>query len=126
MRQRVHSKMPDVTTHILDLASGKPADHVEIEVFFLESKTEKRQVTNRVTNSDGRVDQPLVSAQDFQEGEYEFHYFIGAYFREQALIKEDPHFLECIVTRVYLSSNQKHYHIPLLVSPWGYQVYRGS
>ncbi|MDQ0206738.1 hydroxyisourate hydrolase [Alkalicoccobacillus murimartini] len=118
--------MPDVTTHILDLARGCPAQHVKIEMYFLESKTEKRQIVTRATNDDGRVNEPLIQDQDFLEGEYEIHYFVGDYLREQGLVNADPHFLDCVVTRVYLSSNQAHYHIPLLVSPWGYQVYRGS
>lgn len=118
--------MPDVTTHILDLARGCPAHDVRIEVYILESTTEKKLLSNQVTNKDGRLDQPLIANEEFQEGEYEFHYLIGEYFREHHLIEAEPHFTECIVTRVYLSSNQTHYHIPLLVSPWGYQVYRGS
>ncbi|MBM0066136.1 hydroxyisourate hydrolase [Alkalicoccobacillus gibsonii] len=118
--------MTTVTTHVLDLTRGCPAEGMHVEVYILESKTKKRLISTHQTNVDGRLDQPLLSSEQFIEGEYEIHYATGAYFRHHRLIEEDPHFSEWIVTRVFLATDQAHYHIPLLVSPWGYQVYRGS
>ncbi|MFK3935978.1 hydroxyisourate hydrolase [Alkalihalobacillus sp. NPDC078783] len=118
--------MTKLTTHVLDLTRGCPAEGIHIEVYVLESKTKKRLISTKRSNADGRMDYPLISSELFLEGEYEIHYATGAYFRQHSLIDEKPHFLEWVITRVFLSTDKDHYHIPLLVSPWGYQVYRGS
>ncbi|MCP3763610.1 hydroxyisourate hydrolase [Domibacillus sp. A3M-37] len=118
--------MPALTTHILDLTHGQPAAGVAVEVYFFENETEKKKIVQSVTNRDGRVDEPLVSADEFQEGEYELLYYIGDYFHQKETNIVDPPFLNRVSVRVSLSAAEAHYHIPLLISPWGYQVYRGS
>ncbi|TSB48315.1 hydroxyisourate hydrolase [Alkalicoccobacillus porphyridii] len=118
--------MTEVTTHVLDLSRGCPAEEVEINVYYVLSESHKEHLTRIKTNGDGRVNQPLVNVEQFRDGEYEFHYSVGPYFRKNQLIFERPHFLEVVVTRVFLSEDVNQYHIPLLISPWGYQVYRGS
>ena len=118
--------MPALTTHILDLTHGQPAAGVAVEVFFFESGAEKKKITQSVTNADGRVNEPLVSADEFKAGEYELLYHIGTYFGQKEMNSEGPPFLNRVSVRVSLSAAEAHYHIPLLISPWGYQVYRGS
>ncbi|WP_046176433.1 hydroxyisourate hydrolase [Domibacillus indicus] len=118
--------MPALTTHILDLTHGQPASGVEVDVYFVKTESEKRIIAQSVTNRDGRVDKPLVAEADFEEGEYELLYYIGDYFGRKEVSAGSPPFLNRVAVRVSLSASAAHYHIPLLISPWGYQVYRGS
>lgn len=118
--------MTVLTTHVLDLANGCPASGVAVEVFFLEEGTEKKRLAQAETNEDGRVNRPLVSNEQLITGEYELLFKIGDYFKKKGMVSENPPFLNCVSVRVSLSATKTHYHIPLLVSPWGYQVYRGS
>lgn len=118
--------MTRLTTHILNLAHGEPAAGVTVEVFYIQSPAEKVQVGCSVTNEDGRLNQPLIDSIPFTAGDYELLFHIGDYFKGKPLDLGDPPFLNYVSVRVYLSANEEHYHIPLLVSPWGYQVYRGS
>lgn len=119
--------MSGLTTHILDLTHGKPAKNVVIELYFLnEDSTEWQLLKTTVTNSEGRLNSPLLSAEEVKIGNYELIFHIGDYFRNQNLELPDPPFLEKVPVRFGLADLLDHYHVPLLVSPWGYQVYRGS
>ncbi|WP_018922802.1 hydroxyisourate hydrolase [Salsuginibacillus kocurii] len=117
--------MNGLTTHILDLAHGKPAAGVEIELYRF-NIADHSLVTKTVTNADGRVDTPLLSKAEMTTGEYELLFHIGPYFTEQGVQQVEPPFLQKVAVRVHLLGEEDHYHVPLLVSPWGYQVYRGS
>ncbi|TYR80550.1 hydroxyisourate hydrolase [Priestia megaterium] len=118
--------MTKLTTHILDLTHGKPASNVAIELFFIQSEAERIKIADSVTNRDGRLAQPLLSSESFEPGEYELLFYIGDYFYSKNIELSSPPFLNKVSVRIGLSQEQKHYHVPLLVSPWGYQVYRGS
>lgn len=119
--------MSGLTTHILDLTHGTPAENVTIELYYLEEASSKWQLIKKaVTNSDGRLDSPLLSAEEANIGNYELLFHIGDYFRNQNVELPEPPFLNQIPVRFGLANPEKHYHVPLLVSPWGYQVYRGS
>lgn len=118
--------MPSVTTHILDLVHGCPAAAVSVCVYFIQSETKKEKLNELKTNQDGRVDEPLVRGADFKQGEYELLYNVGEYFGQKGVQAGEPPFLTKVSVRVALSAAEAHYHIPLLISPWGYQVYRGS
>jgi 5-hydroxyisourate hydrolase len=120
--------MNGITTHILDLTHGTPAKNVKVSLFFLEHglETKKRLLQTTTTNQNGRVDQPLLKQDEMMPGEYELLFYIGDYFREKGLKLEEPMFLDKVVVRFGISQPNSHYHIPLLISPWGYQVYRGS
>jgi len=118
--------MSGLTTHILDLTHGKPAANVKVELFYLTGDTADRwQVSTNYTNNDGRLDAPLLTGDETVIGEYELVFHIGEYFRQTSLASEPP-FLNTVPVRFGISDVDAHYHVPLLVSPWGYQVYRGS
>lgn len=117
--------MKGLTTHILDLTHGRPASQVKIELFELEGM-ERRLLNSAQTNSDGRLDAPLLSLDEMRKGEYELLFYIGDYFKEKGLQLPEPAFMEKVSVRIGLDPLASHYHVPLLVSPWGYQVYRGS
>ncbi|MBD8070103.1 hydroxyisourate hydrolase [Bacillus sp. PS06] len=119
--------MSGLTTHILDITHGKPAANVNIDLYVaVESSTSLEFRKTVTTNEDGRIDAPLLTDEELTVGEYELIFHIGDYFRTKSLELAEPHFLEKVPVRFSVSEVGAHYHVPLLVSPWGYQVYRGS
>lgn len=117
--------MGKLTTHILDLTHGIPASQVKIELFSIE-QSNKTLLAKSKTNNDGRVDDPLLSDEKMVSGEYELLFYIGDYFQEKETPLSDPPFLNIVSVRFGIADPAAHYHVPLLVSPWGYQIYRGS
>ncbi len=108
--------MGRLTTHVLDTALGKPAAGMRIELFQLTPKATK--ITEALTNADGRCDAPLLDGQTFTNGTYELHFHAGDYLKTKA-------FLDLIPIRFTIAED-RHYHVPLLLSPFGYTTYRGS
>ncbi|MED4963098.1 hydroxyisourate hydrolase [Heyndrickxia coagulans] len=119
--------MAGITTHILDLTHGKPADHVAAALYIFDSAQSAWTCLKKAaTNSDGRLDSPLLSGEEVEAGKYKLVFSIGDYFRRQEISLPDLPFLEEVPVCFGIADPASHYHIPLLVSPWGYQVYRGS
>ena len=79
-----------------------------------------------VTNADGRCDGPLLEGDDFAAGAYELVFAAGDYFDTQGLSLLSPKFLDDVVIRFGIAEPGQHYHVPLLISPFGYSTYRGS
>lgn len=115
--------MAKLTTHILDTANGKPAGNVAIRLYTLGAR--RSQIASMVSNSDGRTDAPLLEGDAFRAGEYELEFDVGTYFSASGAAAGEPPFLNTIVIRFTMRSEQ-NYHVPLLVSPWSYSTYRGS
>lgn len=113
--------MSGLSTHILDTSSGKPAAHVHIEL-FRDGTTLKRCQTN----SDGRTDEPLIASGALTTGIYELHFHAGDYFREKNGVDDAILFLDVVVIRFGINTVDEHFHVPLLLSPFGYSTYRGS
>lgn len=117
--------MGRLSTHVLDTVSGGPAAGVAVELYRIGADGGRTLVTARQTNADGRTDAPLLSGDDYRAGTYELLFHIGAHFRASGAPTADPPFLDQVPLRVTLSENG-HYHVPLLCSPWSYSTYRGS
>ena len=116
--------MTKLTTHVLDIYSGKPGAGIKVELYYLNNNNKEKK--NTVTlNQDGRPDKPLLEGQDFLKGKYELVFFIGDYFKNITKSGELP-FLDDVVIKFGISNSKEHYHVPLLVSPWSYSTYRGS
>jgi len=115
--------MGRLTTHILDTAGGRPADQVAIRLFSLDGSREL--LTSTVSNDDGRTAAPLLDDSALCAGTYEIEFDIGEYFARRAAQLAEPPFLDTVVVRFSIASDE-HYHVPLLVSPWSYSTYRGS
>ena len=79
-----------------------------------------------VTNDDGRTDSHILPADEFDTGEYELVFHAGDYLDATGTPAEDPRFLNVIPIRFGISDIDSHYHVPLLLSPFGYSTYRGS
>jgi 5-hydroxyisourate hydrolase len=114
--------MGRLTTHVLDTASGKPAAGVRV---VLRRDGDAAVVAEGATNSDGRLDKPLLEGGAFSNGRYELTFHVGEYFRRSGAALADPAFLDVIPLR-FAIADDAHYHVPLLVSPYGYSTYRGS
>ena len=116
--------MGRLTTHVLDTASGNPAAGLKIELFRLDhSATHLKTVT---TNSDGRADGPILEGDAFLNGHYELRFHAGDYLRKSGASLQEPAFLDVIPIRFGIANAAQHYHVPLLLSPYGYSTYRGS
>ncbi|MEY8099258.1 hydroxyisourate hydrolase [Falsihalocynthiibacter sp. S25ZX9] len=113
-----------LTTHVLDTALGKPAQGLKIDLFKLDGET-RTHLKTLVTNSDGRTDTQILPADAFELGEYELVFHAGDYFDAIGIPAEEPRFLNVIPLRFGMSE-ATHYHVPLLLSPFGYSTYRGS
>ncbi len=115
--------MTKLTTHCLDTFSGKPAQGVKVDVYFISEKEAK--LNSVILNNNGRSDKPLIEGTNFKEGQYELVFFVGDYFKKITDLPKTP-FLDEVVIRFGIFNTKEHYHIPLLVSPWSYSTYRGS
>lgn len=115
--------MGQLTTHILDTANGKPAGNVAIRLFA--GDAERTLLATTATNNDGRTDAALLEGNAMASGSYELEFDIADYFATQGNALSDPPFLDTVVIRFSVRSDE-HYHVPLLVSPWSYSTYRGS
>jgi 5-hydroxyisourate hydrolase len=113
-----------LTTHVLDTATGKPAAGLSIELFHIDGDV-RTLLRSVVTNDDGRCDAPLLAGAEFRTGEYELVFAAGDYLRRQGTKLPEPAFLDSVPIRFGMAE-RVHYHVPLLVSPYGYSTYRGS
>lgn len=117
--------MARLSTHVLDTARGMPAAGISIELHFLDGE-HRRLLTTSVTNADGRTDAPLLAGERLDVGVYELTFRTRDYLSRSGAVLTDPPFLDDIVVRVGIAEPTGLYHVPLLLSPYGYSVYRGS
>jgi 5-hydroxyisourate hydrolase len=118
-----------LTTHVLDTARGRPAAGLRIELFRIDGgdggEGGRRRLGEAVTNADGRTDAPILPEAEFATGTYELVFHCGAYLDAAGTPPEAPRFLDAVPLRFGMSE-EAHYHVPLLLSPFGYSTYRGS
>jgi 5-hydroxyisourate hydrolase len=118
--------MTGLTTHVLDTASGKPAQGLRIDLFQIDGDV-RRHIKTVETNADGRVDGgPILSGDSFKAGTYELLFHAGDYLRAAGTPLPSPAFLDLVPIRFGIADSRAHYHVPLLISPYGYSTYRGS
>ena len=113
--------MSGLTTHVLDTSSGMPAAGVALRL-----KRGGQTLVSTRTNADGRCDSPLLTAEALAPGAYRLEFDVGAYYRGLGVALPDPAFLETVAIEFGVADAGAHYHVPLLVSPFGYSTYRGS
>ena len=73
--------MTKLTTHVLDIYSGKPGKGIKVDLYYLQND-KKEKVNSIILNNDGRADKPLVEGSNFKEGKYEMIFFVGDYFKK--------------------------------------------
>ena len=113
--------MSGLTTHVLDTAGGKPAAGVAVRLL-----RGGETLVSASTNADGRCDSPLLAAGAMTPGAYRLEFDVGAYYRGLGVALPDPAFLDTVAIEFGIAEADAHYHVPLLVSPFGYSTYRGS
>jgi 5-hydroxyisourate hydrolase len=117
--------MAKISTHVLDIARGAPAQGVAVELHFVKGP-ERRLIAAVTTNADGRTDKPLASGDTLETGIYELTFHAADYFLRIGVALTDPPFLGVVILRVGIAEPAGNYHVPLLLSPYGYSTYRGT
>lgn len=112
--------MSQISTHILDTSAGKPAANVEV-VLSYQSDQGWTEVARDTTNSDGRVADWLGDTV-LEKGNYKLIFETGRYFRSNGVETLYP-YVDIVFT---ITGDGQHYHVPLLLNPFGYSTYRGS
>ena len=113
-----------LTTHVLDTAQGRPAQGISILLYRVSGNSHKK-IAETVTNADGRTDGPILPEAKFKIGTYELIFQCGDYLRATGQAGKEPLFLDQVPIRFGMNEGS-HYHVPLLLSPYGYSTYRGS
>ena len=116
--------MTKLTTHVLDIHSGKPGRGIKVDLYYVENN-KREKLKSIILNNDGRSDKALLEGESFKTGKYEMVFFVGEYFKKISDLPKAP-FLDDVIIRFGVSNSKEHYHVPLLVSPWSYSTYRGS
>jgi 5-hydroxyisourate hydrolase len=114
-----------LTTHVLDTARGMPVGGLVIWLYRI-SGNSHHKIAEAVTNADGRTDTPILPKGRMGPGTYELLFHAGDYLRATGQAGPEPLFLDQVPIRFGLSDGDAHYHVPLLLSPYGYSTYRGS
>ena len=115
--------MGRLTTHVLDTATGRPAVGLVVELWRPGDGDCLRTAS---TNDDGRLAGPILEGSAFTAGVYELRFRAGDYLRSLGIALPEPAFLDVIPVRFGIADASQHYHVPLLLSPYGYSTYRGS
>ena len=115
-----------LTTHVLDVTRGGPAQSMRVELYEFDRGGTRRLIVDATTNADGRTDKPMIGAMEARIGQFELVFHAGDYFRKAGAKLADPPFLDIVPIRFAVADPAVHYHVPLLVSPWSYSTYRGS
>ena|SRR5215204_500859 len=113
--------MSAITTHILDVSTGFPARDVPV-VLERQTETGWEIIGKGETNDDGRLKDLLDSGAIPQAGNYRLTFDTGAYFQKRQI----EGFYPQVTVAFNVRDTAQHYHVPLLLSPFGYSTYRGS
>ncbi|TAL27930.1 MAG: hydroxyisourate hydrolase [Alphaproteobacteria bacterium] len=118
--------MGKLTTHVLDTAHGCPGKGIALKLYRVAKGGKETLVLSAKTNADGRCDAPLLMGKDMKTGQYRLAFEAGKYFKGMGVKLPKTPFLDVISLHFGISDAAAHYHVPLLVSPYGYSTYRGS
>ncbi|MEM9750831.1 MAG: hydroxyisourate hydrolase [Pseudomonadota bacterium] len=118
--------MAGLTTHILDTSAGTPAAGVSLRLFRKDAADGWELVREAETNADGRCDAPLLAPEAATAGQYRLEFDAGDYFRRSGTALAEPAFLDVVTIDFGIADPAAHYHVPLLLAPYGYSTYRGS
>ena|SRR5215831_660391 len=112
--------MSQLTTHILDTSKGKPAAGMSVVLYEWKNE-EWIQITSGITNDDGRIPDLLQKNKSLEKGTYKLQFETQSYFADQSVQSFYP-----VIEIIFEVTAQEHYHVPLLLNPYGYSTYRGS
>ena len=110
-----------LSTHVLDIENGVAAGGLSIALWRLQDG-ERFLLKEVITNYQGRTAEPLLTGSEMEAGEYEMVFQVGGYFG----LDPEKSFLNAVPIRFRIVNPDEGYHVPLLVSRWAYNTYRGS
>ena len=113
----------NMNTHVLNAASGKPAEGMSVELYELMGDT-RRKLNQQMLNSEGRC--MLMDGRPVPIGRYEIRFGLADYFRKSGVAVGDPAYLDVVPVRISIANPEDHYHVPLVCTPWSYSTYRGT
>jgi 2-oxo-4-hydroxy-4-carboxy-5-ureidoimidazoline decarboxylase len=116
----------ELSMHVLDTHSGRPAEGVPFELIELARHGANRTIARAITNHDGRTDAALIAGRPLPIGTYVLQFRIADYYKRRGISPDGPPFLDVVPIRFGISDPEGHYHVPLLMTPWSYTTYRGS
>ena len=105
-----------ISTHVLDTMQGKPAENVPFRLYAVEGRA-----ASGTTNSDGRTSD--LAGVQLDEGVYRMEFDTASYFRDQNI---NEYFYPKVDIYFQVRQASAHYHVPLILSPYGFSTYRGS
>jgi 5-hydroxyisourate hydrolase len=111
--------MSSLSTHVLDTMHGRPAAGLSLAL-----SGPHGEIARGRTNQDGRC--PELAQKALAPGAYSIRFSVADYFRAEGVQLPEPPFLDVVTVDFGIAANGGHYHVPLLVSPYGYSTYRGS
>jgi 5-hydroxyisourate hydrolase len=115
-----------LSTHVLDTQHGAPAAGMAVKLFKIVDDVAQLE-RDFILNSDGRnPDGKLYNDTSLRRGKYRLVFDVAGYFRSKGLELPDPPFLDQIAIDFGIANESANYHVPLLVTAWGYSTYRGS
>ena len=114
--------MSAITTHVLDTARGRPADGVRVSLEQIDSKEQWRAVGHGVTDNNGRLKTLMSASSAPVPGMYRLSFDTRGYYAQHGI----QSFFPMVTVTFEVSNSAEHYHVPLLLSPFGYTTYRGS
>jgi hydroxyisourate hydrolase len=117
---------PPITSHVLDTSRGVPAVNMQVELFqYINETTQNpwQSVNKSKTNEDGRVPNLIPSNFVLVPGFYRMTFYTKEYFEANDI--QQYFYPECTIT-FQIQDTRQHYHVPLLINPFGYSTYRGS
>jgi 2-oxo-4-hydroxy-4-carboxy-5-ureidoimidazoline decarboxylase len=115
-----------LSTHVLDVHGGKPAEGVAIDLWERSDAGQDRLLSRTVSNRDGRTDKPLIAERPVPIGTYELRFDVAGYFAARGVTLSDPPYLGIVPIRFSIAEPEGRYHVPLVMTPWSYATYRGS
>ena len=117
--------MPGISIHVVDVARGRPAAGMAVEVRALDGEA-RRPVGAGVVGGDGVVRHPMNDGTGVAAGVHEVLLHAGDYFRREGQVADTPAFQEIVSLRFTVLDVRDHYHLPVKISPWGLSVWRGA
>ena len=108
--------MSTISTHVLDTSLGKPAEGIRVALH-----RDATLIGSSVTDQDGRARDLLAHGSSLSAGDYRLTFSVAEYFGAKR-----KSFYNEIVIHFFIADEGEHYHVPLLLSPFGYSTYRGS
>jgi 5-hydroxyisourate hydrolase len=117
--------MGKLTTHVLDTSAGRPAGGLRIDLHEVLG-TGPELIAVQTTGENGRCAAPLIEGARLRSARYMLTFHVAEYFRARGVALAEPAFIESACIQIGIAWPEQHYHVPLLITPWSYSVYRGG